>query len=374
MADLHIKDIESLDKLDNEIVELKKKIEELQEVKELKKSQQKEVELKNKIIKYSTYDLMEIGNIIAKLMTIFGGKQYYCARNNLLWAYDYCIEPISYNVGDMSIYAFYKFKKLKHERIPFDTSEKKDKCYLPPSSFHSNNSSTTNSKYGDTEYVQVFLDYLYQRRSSKLLEEINEKDLEKILQEFLEISIELQKHRKDEIERKIEEKIQYQKRREFEKSCVIDRKLILSSLAYIINHYEEDMSAKLEKKEEWSRSSQWSELTGYQILTINYNNKEIYFKAKIDSEGCYPDEEYCGVYVDMNKHSDICFFEIKSELSSALKSSNYLLEFMNSIEKMYLEKQNITVEDIQQLLVNISNDNKYKQRTLSLCKKGKTIL
>lgn len=374
MADLHIKDIESLDKLDNEIVELKKKIEELQEVKELKKLQQKEVELKNKIIKYSTYDLMEIGNIIAKLMTIFEGKQYYCARNNLLWGDDYCIEPISYNVDDMSIYAFYKFKKLKQERIPFDASEKKDKCFLPPSSFHSNNSSTTNSKYGDTEYAQVFLDYLYQRRSSKLLEEINEKDLEKILQEFLEISIELQKHRKDEIERKIEEKIQYQKRREFEKSCVIDRKLILSSLAYIINHYEEDMSAKLEKKEEWSRSSQWSELTGYQILTINYNNKEIYFKAKIDSEGCYPDEEYCGVYVDMNKHSDICFFEIKSELSSALKSGNYLLEFMNSIEGMYLEKQNITVKDIQQLLANISNDNKYKQRTLSLCKKGKTIL
>ena len=44
----------------------------------------------------------------------------------------------------------------------------------------------------------------------------------------------------------------------------------------------------------------------------------------------------------------------------------YLLEFMNNIEAMYLEKQNITVEDIQQLLVNISNDNKSKQRVLKL--------
>ena len=339
MAEIHIMDIESLDKLNCEIVELKKKIEELQEVKELKELQQEEVELKNKIIKYSTYDLIEIGNIIAKLMTMFEGKQYYCAKNNLVWDCDYCIEPISYNVGDMSIYAFYKIKRLEQKRIPFDTSEKKDKCYLPPSSFHSNNSSNTNSKYNDTKYVQVFLDYLYQRRSSKLLEEIKKKDLEDILQEFLEISIELQQQRKQQIQKKIKEQIQKQKRKEYEKSCVIDRELILNSLAYIINHHEEKMSAKLEKDEEWSRSSQWSELTGYQILTIYYNNREISFKAKIDSEGCYPDEEYCGVYVDMNKHSDICFFEIKNELSIVLKNSNFLLKFMNSIEEMYLEKQ-----------------------------------
>ena len=374
MAEIHIMDIESLDKLNCEIVELKKKIEKLQEVKELKKLQQEEIELRNKIIKYSTYDLIEIGNIIAKLMTIFEGKQYCCAKNNFCWSYDYCIEPIRYNSSNMSIYAFYEIKKLKQERIPFDTSEKKDKCYLPPSNFHSNNSSRNNSKYDDNEYVQVFLDYLYQRRSSKLLEEINEKDLEKILHEFLEISIELQQHRKEEIERKIEEQIQYQKRREFEKSCAIDRRLILSSLAYIINHYEEDMSAKLENNEEWSGSSQWSELTGYQILTINYNDRKIVFKAKIDSEGCYPDEEYCVGHIDMNKHSDICFFEIKNKLYPGLKDSNYLLEFMNSIEEMYLEKQNITTEDIQQLLVNISNDNKSKQRVLKLNKRDKIIL
>lgn len=371
MTKIHIKDIESLDILNSNILELKKKSDELQELKEL---QQEEVELKNKIIKYSTYDLIEIGNIIAKLMTLFEGKEYYCSKNNLLWDCDYCIEPINYNIGDMDIYAFYKIKKLKQERILFDTREKKDKCYLPPSNFHSNNSLKENSKYGDVKYVQIFLDYLYQRRASKLLEEINEKELEEILQEFLEISIELQQQRKEEIDKHIEEQIQYKKRRQFEKSCVIDRELILKSLSYIINHYEENISAKLEKEEEWSRDSQWSKLTGYHKLIINYNNREISFKAKIDSEGCYPDEEYCGVYVDMNKHSDICFFEIKNELSPVLKNSNYLLEFMNSIEDMYLEKKNITTEDIQQLLVNISNDKKNKQRILIMSKKDKTIL
>lgn len=368
MAKIHIKDIESLDKLNSDILELKKKIEELQEVKELKKLQQEETALKNKIIKYSTYDLIEIGNIIAKLMTSFEGKQYFCSTNDLLWGCNCCIKPRSNNIDDIYIYAFYKIKKLKQEGLFFDTSEKRDKCYLPPSNFHSNNSSKVNSKYNDTKYVQVFLDYLYQRRSSELLEEINEKELEEILQEFLEISIELQQQRKEEIEGKIKEQIQKQKRREFEKSCVIDRELILNSLAYIINHYEENMSAKLKKEEEWSGGSQWSVLTGYQILTINYNNRELCFKAKIDSLGCYPDEEYCGGHVDMHKHSAICFFEIKNELYPVLKNSNYLLEFMNSIEEMYLEKQNIITEDIQQLLVNISNDNKSKPKTLKIKK------
>lgn len=364
MAKINIKDIESLDKLNCEIVELKKKIEKLQEVKELKELQKEEVELKNKIIKYSTYDLIEIGNIIAKLMTMFEEKQYHCTKNDLHWDCDYCIEPISYNVGDMSIHAFYKIKKLEQKRIPFDTNEDKDKCYLPPSNFQSDNSSNTNSKYSDTEYIQVFLDFLYQRRSSKLLEEINEKDLEKILQEFLEISIELQQQRKDEIERKIEEKIQYQKRREFEKSCVIDRKLILSSLAYIINHYEKDMSAKLENKEEWSGGSQWSVLTGYQILTINYNNKEIYFKAKVDSIGCYPDEEYCVGHINMNKNSNICFFEIKNELYPILKNSYYVKSFIEMIENEFYNNNKITYECIENILSGLSNEKKSQKKLL----------
>lgn len=159
-------------------------------------------------------------------------------------------------------------------------------------------------------------------------------------------------------------KLQQEKRREFEKHCVIDRGLILNSLTFIINHYEENMSAKLEKEEKWSRKSQWSRLTGYHKLTINYSDREICFVSEIDSRGCYPDEEYCGVYIDMNKHTDIYFYELKDTLYPVLKNGNYLLDFMNNIEKIYLEKQNIVTEDIQQLIADISNDKKSKQRVL----------
>ena len=375
MTKLHIKDIESLNKLKSEIIELKKTIEKLQEVKRLRKLQQEKDKLENKIIKYSTYDLIKIGKIIAKLMTTFEGKKYYCSKNDGLFhgEGDYRIKPIDYNYfKDENLSAIYYINKIKQERIFFDTKEKKDKCYLPPSNFYSYNSSKTNSKNDVTAYVQVFLDYLYQERSRKLLEEIDEKKLEEILQDFLKNSIELQQQRKEQIEEKIKENIQEKKRKEYEKSCVIDRELILNSLTYIINNYENNMSAKLENKEEWSRSSQWSELTGYQILTINFNNIEISYETEIDSNGCYPDEEY--FCINMNKHTDICFFEVKKRLSIALINSNYLLEFMNNIEEMYLVKKSITAEDIQQLLANISNDNKTKQRILNFNKNDKIIL
>ncbi len=358
MAEIYIKDIESLNKLNCGILELKKKIERGQEIKELKELQQEEIRLKNKIVKYSTYDLVQIGKIIAKLMTLFEGIEYYFSN------YDYCIEPKSSNRDIMYIYPDYEIKNMKQEKLFFDISEKKEKCYLPPSDFSKNTSSQYHLQNKDIEYIQLFIDYLYERRSSESLEEISEKGLEGILQGFLEISIELQQQRKKEIEEKTKEQIQKQKRREFEKSCVLDRRLILNSLAYIINHYEENMSAKLEKEKEWFRRSQWSELIGYHKLTIHYNDRDICFKSKIDSEGCYPDEEYCGVYIDMNKHTDICFFEIKNALSFVLRDSNYLLGFMNSIEEVYLEKRNVTTEDIHQFIVDISNDKKSKRRVL----------
>lgn len=365
MSKIHIKDIESLNKLNSDILKLEKKIEEFQEIKELKELQQEEIRLKNKIVKYSTYDSVQIGNIMAKLMTLFEGIEYCFSKNNVSFSNYYYIKPKLDHRDIMYVYPDYKIKNIVQENPFFHNSEKKERCYLPPSNFSQDTSSLGHFKNKDIEYIQLFIDYLYEKRSSKSLEEISEKELEEILQEFLETSIELQQKEKEKIEQKRKEQIEKSKRSEFEKSCVIDRRLILNSLAYIINHYEENISAKLEKEKEWSRSPQWSELIGYHKLIINYNDKEIYFKSKIDSYGCYPDEEYCGVYIDMNKHTDICFFELKNVLSPVLKNSNYLLGFMNSIEEMYTKKQNITSEDILQLIVDISNDEKYKRKVLN---------
>ena len=367
MVEIRMKNIEELNKKKNDILELEKRIKEVKEIKELKELQQEEIKLKNKIKKYSTYDSVQIGNIIAKLMTLFEGVEYYCSKNNLFFLnYDRYIIPKSNNENDLYIHPSYKIKNIKQERYPFDPSDKKDICYLSPSSFNPNTSTQYNSQNKDIEYIQLFIDYLYEKRSSKLLEEISEIELEEILQEFLKITNNLQQQRKIEIADKMEEQREQRRRKEFENSCVIDRKLIFNSLTYIMNHYEKNMSAIQEKEEEWSRSSQWSELRGYHKLTIQSGDEKVCFKTEIDSNGCYPDEEYCGVYIDINKNTNICFFDIKKTLLPVLKNSNYAIVFMNSIEEKYLEKQNITFEDIQQLLANITNKKKEKQRILKI--------
>lgn len=367
MTEIKIKDIEMLHKKNQDILELERKIQELHEIKELKKLQQEEIELKNKIKIFSTYDSVLIGNVVVKLMTSFEGIEYCCSKNDICFLNcDYRIEPKSNNRDNMYIYPSYKIKNIKQERLFFDTSDKKEMCYLPPSSFKSNASSRYNSRNKDTEYIQLFIDYLYERRSSKSLEKISNIELEEVLKEFLEITNDLQHQRKTEIIEKIEARIKQQKRKEFEESCVIDRKLIFNSLAYIINHYEDNISAIQEKEKEWSRNWQWSELTGYHKLTIKSEDKEVCFKAEVDSQGCYPDEEYCGVYIDINKDTNVCFFDVKRKLTPILKNSNYAINFINMIENLYNEGEDITSDKVREFLVLLSNESKGKQRILKI--------
>ena len=94
MTIIHIKDIELLNNLNDDIFKLEKKIETLPEIKKLKKLQQEAINLKDKIVKYSTYDSVQIGNIIAKLMTLFEGIEYCFSKNRLFFSdYDYSIQP-----------------------------------------------------------------------------------------------------------------------------------------------------------------------------------------------------------------------------------------------------------------------------------------
>ena len=348
---MEIKDIELLNKKRNEILNLERKIEILPEIIELKKLQKEETEIRNKINKYSTYNSLQIGNIIAKLMTNFEKVEYHCSKNNLSFLdYDYCIEP-KYNRDN--IYPSFKFKNIKHDNFFVNREE----CYLVPSNYKTNN-----SQNNEIEYIQFFIDYLYEKRSNRLLLEVSELDLEEILQEFLKLTENLQEQRMFEITKELEKRIKEQKRKEFEKSCMIDRKLIFNSLTYVINHYEDNMSAKQEKEEEWKRNYNWSKLTCYHKLTINSNDKEVCFKTEIDSKGCYPDEEYCGIYIDINKDTSICFFDLKNKLLPIIDNSNYLNEFMNMIENLYYEGKKINNSDIQEFLILLSNQHKVKQK------------
>lgn len=361
MFNVKLDDIENLNKKRKNILELENEIQELKEVKRLKISKKEEIELQNKIKRYSTYNSKQIGSIIAKLMTSFEGIEYWCLKKAdlvLFLDYDYVIEPKIDNVYKGYVYPRYEIKNRELEK-PFFNTDKDAECYMFPAGFKLDSNENKN-----IEYIELFIDYLYKRRCEKVLEIITELELENILQEFLGLTKYLQQQRKIEIADKIGGISKRKKREEFEKACVIDRKLIFNSLAYIINHFEENMTASQETEQEWVRSTSWSELKGYHKLTIKWNNKCVSFKTKVDSSGCYPDEEYCGVYIDINKDTDICFFDIKRKLLPILNNSSYAISFINKLEEMYLEKQNISLEDINLLLVSVSNEKKEEQRVL----------
>ena len=355
-----IKDIELLNKNNQDILELEKKIQELPEIKELNKLKKEEKQIKNKINKYSIYDSILIGNIIAKLMTIFEGIEYYCKKNNTCFLdCNYNITPKLNNLDNTYIYPNYKIKNIKQERL---VRNKKELCYLPLSSFKSK----PQKQSKNIEYIQLFIDYLYEKRTEKSLEEINNIELEEILKEFIEITNNLQQQRKIEIEEKINDRIIKQKRKEFEDSCIIDRKLIFNSIVYIINNYESNMLAKKQTDQKWSYKEQWSELLGYHKLIIEYNNKQIIYSTIIDKIGCYPDEEYCyrGFHINMDKDTTIPFFDIKYTLLPVINKSNYLKEFINMIENLYNEEKNITPDNIEEFLIILSNKKKGKEKTL----------
>ena len=369
MNEISIKDIEMLNNTDQDIIRQKEIIQELPEVKELDRLQHEKSILKNKIENYSTYNSIEIGKIIAKLMSVFEGIDYYFSKRDIFdiftRSFDYKIE--AFNKDNIYPNYFYVITNIKQKTFFWEEDNQEEKlCYLPPSSYSDNSSLQSYYRNNNLKYIQVFVDFLYNKRSSEELKNISLSKLDEILNEFLEVSSDLQQKRKQEIEDIINKRIMKQQRKEFENSCVIDRMLIFNSLLYIINHYENDMIARLDFYEEWDYGNQWSELEGYHKLIINYNGMETIYKTLIDTFGCYPDEEYCfrGAHISPNQKTDIPFFELKDTLYSIIKHSTYLKDYFDMLEELYNNKKEITSSDVQEILILLSNKNKENKKVL----------
>ena len=371
MTEIRIKDIEMLNNTEQDIIRQKKIIQELPEVKELDRLQQYKSILENKIESYSLYNSLEIGEIIAKLMSKFEGIDYYFTERNgfdlLSGNFDYNIES-NLKYGDIHPYYHYTITNYKKKKFFWDDEKDDDEkiCYILPSGYEAKSSLQSYHKNRDLKYIQVFVDFLYNKRSSEEIKNISFSQLEKILNEFLEISSDLQLERKQEIEEIINKRIMKQQRKEFENSCVIDRMLIFNSLLYIINHYENDMSARLDFYEDWNYGNQWSELEGYHKLIISYKGNEFVYKTLIDTFGCYLDEEYCfrGAHINPNIKTDIPFFELKGTFYSIINYSTYLKDYFDMLEELYNNKKEITSSDVQEILILLSNKNKENKKLL----------
>ena len=346
-----ISDIDELNIKKIEIIQLRQKIEELNELKLLKKLETEKSELENKIKKLSTYDIEQIGFILAKLMEQFEDIEY-CCEKNYFYNNKYNISPKkSYNNEFRNVYSSLSLSTINSPNL-FNIEEGR-KCVLYPSSYSSNIS---------IEYIQKFIDYLYEERNAKSLYEITNEQIIQILNDFINISLQLQLERKKEIQLSIEKNIQRKKKKEFEQSCLIDRRLIYNSICYIINHYDDNLSATQTTETNRSASNQWITLDGYSNLIISKGDSEITYSTLVDSDGCYPDEEYCGLYVNLQKDTKICFFELKEQIIRIVKDSYYVKSFIEMIENEFYNNNEITYEYIENILVGLSNEKKSQKK------------
>ena len=348
-----ISDIDELNIKKMEIIQLKQKIEEINELKLLKKLETEKSELENKIKKLSTYNIKQIGFILEKLMKQFEGVEY-CCEKNYFYNNKYNISPKkSYNNEFRNVYSSLSLSTINSPNL-FNKKEER-KCVLYPSSYSSNIS---------IEYIQKFVDYLYEERNTKNLYEITNEQIVQILNNFINISLQLQLKRKKEIQLSIEKNIQRIKKKEFEQSCLIDRRLIYNSICYIINHYDDNLSATQTTETNRSASSQWITLDGYSNLIISKGDSEITYSTLVDSDGCYPDEEYCGLYVNLQKDTKICFFELKEQIIRIVKDSYYVKSFIEIIENEFYNNNKITYECIENILIGLSNEKKSQKKLI----------
>ena len=115
------------------------------------------------------------------------------------------------------------------------------------------------------------------------------------------------------------------------------------------------MTCKKEK-EIWGRNA-------YHKLIIEKGERSEVYNELIDHNNSYFDECF-EEDLNMNKDTDICFFDLKRRISYLIEDSVYPKKFMNMVEELYKEKKNITVDDIHQILVIISNEKQSKKHKL----------
>lgn len=342
-------------------MQIKQEKSEIEKIKEFKAEIEK---LAEQIKRDSAYECLEIGDIIAELVTIYENKEYRCLVTEPSFASEreYIITENQYKSP------IYRIKITK------TLDDKKDICCLFPSEYKSLQEAKTGKTFIEwlnegPEYIQLFIDYLYKRRTNKKAEKIDKKELNLILKAFVEETKELQdqtRQKREEIERY--RKISEEKSR-FQSSCVINRKMMYHIILYIIKYYEENMFAKDETQRKityYHDDGQGYEISEalYHNLIIQYNGKKISYQTYVDSNKDHIDYEdnFTGLDLDANQDTKINFFKIKNKLLPAIDNSVYLKEFFKKLESTYESQISITTDKLEELLADISNLKKQKKK------------
>lgn len=328
------------------------------EIREFYKLKKELFLIESRIEKNSTYNINDIGKIITKLMEAFEGVEFIFQKP------DYFINK-NYKISEKEksqLYIQYQFKctEIKPQKLNLKTE--KDLCKLYPTGYiHKRN-----VLQEGLEYIQNFIDYLFEKRMENNLDKIDMNKLEEILSNYLIDTKDWQLQRKNDRADQINKINEHNEKRKNQEKCIVDRKSLFDAICYIINNYEDEKLVALQEiKEGWNCSSQWSTLNLFRRLKIKQTDihKEVYFDALIGSDGSYPDEERW-IHIDENQNGFVKFFEVKSWFKDIYNSTNYFNLFMDELEKLYSEKKVLESNDIEFVLSGISNKCKQNKKIL----------
>ena len=176
------------------------KVNELEKIKDLKRKLQN---TKEQIKKYSYYDIDDIGEVIAKVMTAYEGIDYMAVRYwfnmNENDFYDY-YTPSGYDKNSFQTVHVLPRAKESDEyaryRMKISKEVGNNKCYLPPAYY---------TPHKKCYYMMDFLNYLYTKKVENDI--IDDKEF------YLKVADEFIENTKEEIEeRQNMIKIEYQKK------------------------------------------------------------------------------------------------------------------------------------------------------------------
>ncbi len=287
-------------------------------------------ELEMFIEKYSIYNYRFLSVIITKLMTNFEGVEYqaipyfniYTDLKYLICENDLTKYPWEFNLPTL--------KYSKYNKVLFDKYDREFKCLFSPSGYPG----SFENKEDDLFYIQDFADYLFKIRVEKNIVNISLCELEKLLEEYLKITIKQQKERQNKRIESTKKKKEERVIKDFQYCCNVDRQTFLSSIVYLINNYSNDRYFAAEQLKEERQNS--TTLVLYQNIKIvdKYENKVLSFDGLIDVDAIYPEEEKYK-YINKNKDMNISFYNVKKEFKSLEDNCEIYKIFMDKIESLY---------------------------------------
>jgi len=304
--------------------------------------------LENKLESYSSYNITDIGKIIAKLMHSYEGVPYKMVKHNSLYSnYDYLIieEYESDFPINFGLESNLSRSKYGSNRGFLNSDSSADMCKLSPT--------ILDRDQLKLPYIQKFINFLFQKRCVNNLTEISYEQLEEFLNEFLLLTKDKQLERIKERKDYLEKRMAMRKIEDFCRNCFVDRHSILSSIKQILEKYNPEILVLLHFDKSYENYGQYSKLILNEILNLEYDNSSIKYVSLVGSQNICPDEYDLG-YINPKQKTSINFYELKNTLKPILNKSEKLRMFFDNIEVEFQKKMTLEEEDILNIYANLN--------------------